>query len=385
MEKLLIKNFGPIEEAKIDFGDLTFFVGPQATGKSIVLQLLKLLIDKNHIRKTLEQFNFVWGKNTELSLDQFFGEGMSKIWQSDSLVNLDGKKFTKDDLIAKQGRKSKTETDLEQLFYIPAQRILSVSDGRPKTFTEFDGTTPYVLRYFSEVLRMQFQKLILDKKEVFPSPQNLKEPLRQSFDDSIFHGAKIIIDESLGQRKFKMSTKDMNVPFITWSAGQKEFLPLLLSFYYLCPSSRVSRKDDFKFVILEEPEMGLHPKAILSVLLQIVDLVHRGYRVIVSTHSPIFLQYAWAVRVLLDRKLPDKKLREIFSNLFSVDKGPQTNPIFDSLTQKIIKCFYFSRGDLNGLVNVKDISTLDASDEDNDIADWGGLTDFVSKVYDNIP
>ena len=33
MESLIIKNFGPIEEVNVKFGDLTFLVGPQASGK----------------------------------------------------------------------------------------------------------------------------------------------------------------------------------------------------------------------------------------------------------------------------------------------------------------------------------------------------------------
>jgi predicted ATPase len=45
MTQLNIKNLGQIKSANIDFGDLTLFVGSQATGKSILLQLIKLLVD----------------------------------------------------------------------------------------------------------------------------------------------------------------------------------------------------------------------------------------------------------------------------------------------------------------------------------------------------
>ena len=52
MERFKLKSFGPIDEADVHFGDLTLLVGPQASGKSIFIQLLKLLLDKNNIRKT---------------------------------------------------------------------------------------------------------------------------------------------------------------------------------------------------------------------------------------------------------------------------------------------------------------------------------------------
>jgi predicted ATPase len=46
VERLRIENFGPIVEAEVEFGDLTVFVGPQATGKSLFLQIFKLLQDR---------------------------------------------------------------------------------------------------------------------------------------------------------------------------------------------------------------------------------------------------------------------------------------------------------------------------------------------------
>ena len=46
MERLEVQSFGPIGKVSIEFGDLTLLIGPQASGKSIFLQLLKLLVDK---------------------------------------------------------------------------------------------------------------------------------------------------------------------------------------------------------------------------------------------------------------------------------------------------------------------------------------------------
>jgi predicted ATPase len=44
LNTLEIKNLGPIEEAKIGFADLTLFVGLQASGKSITVKRLNLLV-----------------------------------------------------------------------------------------------------------------------------------------------------------------------------------------------------------------------------------------------------------------------------------------------------------------------------------------------------
>ena len=49
MEKLSISNLGPIHFADVAFGDFTLLVGPQASGKSVFLQMVKLLADKDSI------------------------------------------------------------------------------------------------------------------------------------------------------------------------------------------------------------------------------------------------------------------------------------------------------------------------------------------------
>lgn len=105
MEKLSVKSFGPIAEAEVSFGDLTVLVGPQASGKSLFFQLLKLLIDKYSIRKTLEQYNYIWGKEVNKFLDLYFGEGMSQIWNKDTEIIFDNKVTNIDFLLPKKAAK----------------------------------------------------------------------------------------------------------------------------------------------------------------------------------------------------------------------------------------------------------------------------------------
>ena len=45
MERIHLTSLGQIPEADISFGDLTVFVGEQASGKSLFLQLVKLILD----------------------------------------------------------------------------------------------------------------------------------------------------------------------------------------------------------------------------------------------------------------------------------------------------------------------------------------------------
>lgn len=376
MEHLKVKSFGPIEEADVHFGDLTILVGPQASGKSIFLQLLKLLVDKFNIRANLELYNYIWGKDIDKMLDLYFGEGMFNIWKENTTIQLDNKLYDKNYLPPNYTVWETSSAMDEKIFYIPAQRILSVSDGRPKNFMEFESSTPYVIRQFSEILRQMLLNGINYTDSLFPLSNQLITPLRKLINDSIFHDGKVVMDDRAGQRKLRMEVDGMSIPFITWSAGQKEFMPLLLGFYRLSPPFKLDRIDKFEYVVIEEPEMGLHPQAIKSVILQIIDLISRDYKVIVSTHSPVFLEFVWALNLLKKSKVKDDALLE----LFDIPLNDNTKFIFEGIFSKKINTYYFDRKDEK--VIVKDISLLDAGSDDEAMSGWGGLSSFAGKAVD---
>lgn len=374
MNSLKISNLGPLQNVDVYFGDLTILVGPQASGKSLFLETLKYIIDKEYILSNLRKYNYILdNKNPQKIFDIYYGEGMNKIFRPETKIIFDEVTYTTTQLL-KRGLPGK-----ESLFYIPAQRILSMSDGRPKNFMEFDISTPYVLRAFSETLRIYIQGGLGDPESLFPISNRLKGILKQSFDETIFHGGKIIMEEIAGMKKMKMKIDGMNIPFMTWSAGQKEFMPLLVAFYCLSgPASKFFKKEDYKYAVIEEPEMGLHPQAIKSVLLEILELLSRGIKVIVSTHSTTLLEFAWAFNIIKNTGVENKE--QALYEMFDIKKTESSSQVIDGLTDRSIKIFYFSRE--NGKVVSTDISSLDAGDDNSDIAQWGGLSQFSSKVAD---
>ena len=65
---LTVNSLGPIRSATMEISDLTVLVGPQATGKSILVQLLKLLVDTAHIKYEFRRAGIDWEDNFELFL-----------------------------------------------------------------------------------------------------------------------------------------------------------------------------------------------------------------------------------------------------------------------------------------------------------------------------
>lgn len=374
MNSLNIHNFGPIREVNLNFGDLTVLIGAQASGKSLCLQLLKLLMDKRYVAATMDRYNYVIAKNPDNILNFYFGEGLSKLWTDKTYINDGQNVLKKSGLLGKGDDNAK-----EQLFYIPAQRIISIADGRPKNFMEYDSSTPFVLRQFSETLRVFFQYGLNGSKVVFPLGYRLKSGVKTSLQSSIFHNGKVTIDDSSGQKKMQLSVGDMNIPFMAWSAGQKEFMPLLMAFYCLSGlSQNVIDRSQYRYVVLEEPEMGLHPKAIQSVLLQTIELVQNGYKVILSTHSQVLLEFAWAFNVIKGSDATATQKKKMLLRIFGVERYESISGMLDGFFEKSISTYYFT--DKGNGVTAMDISSLDVTSDDADEADWGGLSQFSGRT-----
>ena len=351
---------------------MTIFVGEQATGKNILLQLMKLIADAGDITQTLKKHGFDWQKRTENFFSLYFGEGMQTIWNKDETkVTVDKEDFTPRKALSRR-KKS------ENLFLIPAHRVVTLKDGWPRAFTDYATSDPYVVKEFSEELRLLMEKgLGSGEGAIFPQMGRMNKTLRDAIGKSIFGEAEVKLDKSGLRKRIVLEVEGTRLPFMTWSTGQREFTPLLLSLYWLMPSGKARKKNNINWVVIEEPEMGLHPKAISALLLIFLELLRRGYKVIISTHSAQILELVWAIRFIAKSKTAPARLRKLLGlkpNVFSKDLTETV------LNGKTFKTYYFSRQDKT--VNVKDISTLDAEDPDEAVSDWGGLTLFSTKSAD---
>ena len=372
MKQIKLSGFGPIHSADVRLGDLTILIGPQASGKTLFLQMLKLLVDKDYIVQTLTRYNYVTDKQPDQILNYYLGENLSTMWTKDTEVLADGNRFEKGFLMNIGDAEAP-----ERLFYVPAQRILSISDGRPKNFMEYDISSPFVLRNFSETLRLFFQNGMGEEHRLFPLNNRLKKGMKDSFDTSIFHGGEVVIDERSGQKKMQMKVGETSLPFMTWSAGQKEFMPLLMAVYCLSgPPIKTINREQYEYVVIEEPEMGLHPKAIQAVILQVLEFITAGYKVILSTHSPVLLEFAWTLSML--ETSPKGAREKALCDLFGVTYSSSVSKMLKGVVEKSVKTYFFSHT-VEG-AKVVDISSLDASSEQVDEAEWGGLSQFASRA-----
>ena len=369
---LQASHLGPIEQADVRFGDLTVLVGPQATGKSILLQFLKLLVDTGAVLDELKRYGLEWKKDIGRFLDVYLGEGMHGIWEGRrTTLTFQGEAVDLRKLISRQRRDKR-----ESLFFIPAQRVLTLGKGWPRPFTDYSPGDPFAVRDFSEKIRVHVDAGIGSEEALFPQTRRLKMEIRELLQRTVFFQFGLRVDKHGSQKRLVLAGahEGDSLPFMVWSAGQREFVPLLLGLYWLLPPTKVSRRGDIEWVVIEELEMGLHPQAISVVMLLVLELLSRDYRVCISTHSPHVLDVVWALSVFRQHNADARRLLD----LFDVRVTQNMRSMVEHVLAKNVRVYYFdpvSRG-------TRDISNLDPAAGDAAEAGWGGLTEFSGRVSD---
>ncbi|HKQ71105.1 MAG TPA: hypothetical protein VJT73_17285, partial [Polyangiaceae bacterium] len=167
MKSLEVHSFGPIREANVQFGDLTVLVGPQASGKSLFVQLFKAVNDAGAIRTDLKNYGFDWlhGKNVVADYcSLYFGGGLHNLVQANTLLRSDGRQVTVQSIAKPGGRSSSDAT----VFLIPAQRVVVLQDGWPKPFMGYSVGDPYCMRRFSDSLRQLMENGLGSGDTIFP-------------------------------------------------------------------------------------------------------------------------------------------------------------------------------------------------------------------------
>jgi len=371
---LNLSRLGPIPSAKIDFGDLTVFTGPQATGKSVALQTLKLALDQASIVRTMHDQGLVWD-NRGRFLDHFFGEGMRSLWSQNTSVSLDGRPWRYSEL--KSPRSEAVQQAFERVSYVPAQRVMSLQTGWTRPFSDYKAGDPYVLREFSQRIHEIVQGELSRSDVLFPHSQRFNSALRNVVTEHVLRGFQLEVDSATGQKRFVIRdgrgdpNQTPSLPFLTWSAGQREFVPLLLGLYRLMPPSRFPRRGHLEWAVIEEPEMGLHPRAIAATMAFVLELVRRGYRVVVSTHSTQVLDVIWGLKQLQQVEgEPSDVLRMINLRNAAQDLGK-------SALSADLRTYFFDRD-----APVVDISELDPGSERPVESGWGGIAGFSGHVAD---
>ncbi len=418
MQRLIIKNFGPIKNCDIDVKDFLVLTGPQASGKSTVAKsvfffnylkdILFQHVIKTNQRKSLfetrslkESFVF----EVRNAFVQSFGENVGNTDTSIKFVYDNGRfvevtfnesnagelivvpklnnELSKaidmlDNEIKENGIKNADDirkiiysdifkNDME-ILYIPAGRSLltllsaqigylySVMDDRQKSTMDY-----CTQNYLERVLQI---KSYFDRG---PS-QLLKKELNNNgnIDEATLKMAIAKIEEILkgeyknsdGEELLKLSDNEF-VKLNYASSGQQEAVWITnMLFYYMLGNMKT-------YFIIEEPESHLFPEAQKAITELISIAKNDKNKVLITTHSPYIL--GSINNLLYAEKIGKSKNKEMVEELVSPHMW---------LSHSVMGAYYLANGVLENILDEE------YQDINHDVID--GVSSVINETYEKL-
>lgn len=299
MEKLIVKNFGPIKEAEIDLTKYVVFIGDTSTGKSVLAKLISIFRDsflllsltdslKINIKNELKRYNIDFDTdNAEIRycdgnviLSELINDEIVLIDIELKKDSLNKVKNQFDELTKESVFSQFLDFDKEKFLkfsfnhflknrystYIPAERILFSLIGNSLSGLWANNVAlPECYKDFAAKYEVARGEIKVAQYEKF----NVNYSYNKGVDEVFVNNVKVLLSEA--------------------SSGIQSLIPLLLVIDYEIKTNDI----DFNYgkaLIVEEPELNLFPikqkKLIDHILLKINDTKHK---VIITTHSPYIL------------------------------------------------------------------------------------------------
>ena len=351
MEKLIVKNFGPIKEAEIDLTKYVVFIGDTSTGKSVLAKLIAIFRDNDLIfskeriiefNKLLSYYNINF--NTSKSYFEYYFDNF-KITYSNNQMTVDenGKILEFDQ-----------NQDDENKKYLSKEALISINEKLNLILKNEDNLVDLEkineIRKNFEELKEIHKRLPYSMPIYFPAERiiislvgntisglwanNVSLPgyfkdFAASFDYAKKEIKKILFESF----DFKYSLID-DIDFITLSdekiklnkasSGIQSILPLLLVL------ENELNKDKFikNSLLIEEPELNLFPVKQKLLIYQIIGrLSSDSHKLIITTHSPYILSSL--DNLILAKNIVNEKpeTKEQVNKIISEDKWIDYNEI----------------------------------------------------------
>lgn len=306
MQRLYVRDFGPIQSCDIEIQRLTVMTGPQASGKSILAKLIYFFklaqqyiqsqtLSAVQIDKWLRSvFLRTFGDLTELSdAMQIRYDFADEQWLE--ITKGTYPQTRSQTVLFRLSRDFGQSSEMVDAVYIPAGRsmIMLLSDQLPVLFTDPNRQLPeldyctnaYIHQILS--LRQSFANGLdgLLKQEIETTDRELNLTVLKHM---IQLAGKILKARYCYRAGEERLLLDMNKPGKSIkvnfaSSGQQETVwALNLLFYYLLEGKP-------SCIILEEPEAHLYPDSQKYMAEALATFAHAGSQVIVTTHSPYIL------------------------------------------------------------------------------------------------
>ncbi|MHA1278622.1 MAG: AAA family ATPase [Candidatus Helarchaeota archaeon] len=363
--KFTLYNFGPVKKAIIELNKFTVFIGPQATGKTLISQLIyfirnykEFLSWDTHTFLVNSDYSI---KNPQWKLDEFFqklawwyGDAQLSmlspntkiLWEDNDneyIINFEDFQIDANDEFIKylsQGE-NKKRLDPTSFYllddYIPAERIIASFISHYQ-FPKFPSWPGYIYKFYESLgSSLEFWSRRKEGEYFDPmggggwagaslfmqSSKNLGLLIEEIVLE-ILQG-KIQYDE---QRRVWLDSRGKMLEPRNLASGQMDFWPiwtLLSTSYY-----SLIRAHYNKTTFIDEPEAHMHPRA-QKRLIDLFCLLDSSF--VLTTHSP-FILYSLNNK-MAEGQFAEKSLSEEEKIKFSdLIYGPNEKEFIDFVKEK---------------------------------------------------
>lgn len=336
MQKLIVKNFGPIEYAEIEIKDLMIFIGPQASGKSTLAKLVYFYNEAINLismpQKLDDTFaDYIKHKNI-LTLEQVYSQNLTKLLkQIFNLENDNDEQFWINEKTSLSfiysnydifpdininitfSNKNIFQIEIDEHFtsifseiiksdfihpftnpviYIPAGRILFstfAEDLLSIKFQHLNNLEYFIKEYVNEANTQKQNARLTHKESISSAKTKNKTAEKQIYFAEI---AQDIIEHKIlkGKYQYKEAKEKLFfadekfIPFRYASSGQQE-----ANWIASCLFSMILKSEN-RFLVIEEPEAHLYPTG-QKAIVELMGLALNATKspILLTTHSPYIL------------------------------------------------------------------------------------------------
>ena len=295
--ELQLKNIGMIKEANVKLDGLTVIAGENDTGKSTVGKALYLMI-KSRNKSFLKS-------STEYSIDElvmmkvrYF---MIRLFKSSKIIPLDGYISLDNNII-----KGKDSLDIfieweyqgeislqdEDIIFIETPLVWNFSDFF-RDIAQIESQMDIKLDYPYLMKDLNFKLFIKNASDGL----NIKEKMISLM------GGEFKKDE---MGRYYFDKDGQKIELVNTATGIKYF-----GIFQVLSQNNYLNKNTI--LVLDEPEVHLHPKWQLEMAKIIVELVKNGMKIVINSHSPYIIEAL--------KRYSDKENLQDKTNFYLAEKG----------------------------------------------------------------
>lgn len=329
MEKLIVKNFGPIKEAEIDLTKYVVFIGDTSTGKSVLAKLISIFRDS---------FFLLLNSNDEFEIilkDQLIKFNIDFDYQNSEMDYYDGNqkilvlKNHKIELVNKKQKNDYQEVLDENHTENLDKNLLSKHlEFDKKTFLEYVQNKVFqeLCSLYVPAERIIFS-LIGDSMagimasnvalpecyKEFASRFEIARKILKSYSYSDFE-----IEYSFNNGNNVLSVNNNKLLLNQASSGVQSLVPMLLVFDNAILNHNL---ETAKLFVIEEPELNLFPikqKKLIDYLISKAQKIN--HKIVITTHSPYILSSLDTLMLAKNTFNEHPDLKEEINAIVSQDK-----------------------------------------------------------------